>query len=145
MIEHSTPSTRRRDGFVMIAVLALLFVASALAIAWTTDALRSHRQARLRHMHRQVEWLAESALGRAAAALRADADYNGEQWRATPDQLNQSYAAAVSIRIESDPDGARRIVAEAVAPADSTPKARHTATRLAPVATQTLNTGDPSP
>ncbi|TWT90403.1 hypothetical protein Mal64_07920 [Pseudobythopirellula maris] len=127
---------RRRPAFVMIAALALLVIASALAVGWTTEVIRGRRQTRTLLMQRQAERLTEAALGRAAARLRADAGYDGETWRLTNADLGQSYAdlgqsyaAEVFVRIDPATDAAeRRVVAQAVLPPGDAARVRHTAT-----------------
>ncbi len=145
MSRRTRESGPRRDAFVMIAVIALLFVVSSLATAWTIDALRSRRQERLRLMHRQAEWLAEAALGRAAIRSQDNPDYRGEVWRVGSNEIKQSFAATIDIRIETLSDGARRIHAEAAAPEGPAPRVRHTAILIAPAdADSTTNMDLPS-
>jgi hypothetical protein len=58
----------------------------------------------------QAAWLAESGLERAAWRLAAEADYAGETWALSADQLAAADPAVVQIRVETMPEQPHRRV-----------------------------------
>lgn len=110
----SKPSPHRRRGFSIIAVLALFVLTGSLLTVWARDALQQHQQTQLAHQRTQAEWLATSALARAAARHAAvdqdDGDrddiqqYDGEVWKLSPAELGQAYAAEVTITVDAEAD-----------------------------------------
>ncbi|MFV1968438.1 MAG: hypothetical protein ACC628_23685, partial [Pirellulaceae bacterium] len=94
--------TRRvpRTGVVLVAALVCLLVAILLAAGLVQSIAIQHRQCREEEKQYQSLWLAESAKGRAAAQLAADAAYSGETWRVSVGQIE----GVADIRVET-PDG----------------------------------------
>jgi Tfp pilus assembly protein PilX len=120
--------TRKRSGYSIIAVLALMGLAGGLFVGWTRNALRGDRQTRIAHEHAQAEQLASAALSRAAARLAQDPEYQGESWRLAPDELGQSYAAFVTIAVTGtgDDGGARQATARVELPPGENRRVLHT-------------------
>jgi hypothetical protein len=115
-----------RRGAITIFVLVCLLLITAicgvlLRIGW---AEREHVRAEERKL--QAEWLVESGLGRAVAKLAAHADYSGEAWEVSPDDLGGSHPARATITVESiaDQPRKRRVRVSADYPSDSTSRAR---------------------
>jgi len=79
-----------------------------LVVSWLKIAAIEHRAERDRQNRLQADWLAESALDRAAASLTANANYSGEIWKLTPEEIGGSAAGEVEIRVESVDDEPRR-------------------------------------
>ena len=75
----------------------------------------------------QAAWLAESGLERAAARLAADADYQGETWALSAEQLAGPEGAAVKIEVKpiAEQPGQRLVRVQADYPGDSQHRARH--------------------
>ncbi|NQU24752.1 MAG: hypothetical protein HQ567_26005 [Candidatus Nealsonbacteria bacterium] len=94
----SHPPARR--GAVLIAVIVCVVVGSAvfLSILKMTAAGRNVLQSESQRI--QAEWLAESALQRAAARLAADPDYAGETWNVSAVGLSMPQSAKVRIDVE---------------------------------------------
>lgn len=136
------PNANRRGGFSTIAVLALFALAGALFLVWTRDALQQQRQVRLNHEHAQAEQLAAAALSRAAAQLAADAEYDGEVWRLTADDLAQAYDAEAAISVAADDDQPTTITAVVTLPQGDTPRVSVTRST---VLHDTPPTSDPAP
>jgi type II secretory pathway pseudopilin PulG len=93
---------RRHVGAVLLIVMACLAVAMTLIVGWARVAVLENRQFRSAEDHLQAEWLAESAIQRAAAQLGANSEYPGETWRITaadfgsrPDAVPRAGTAAV--------------------------------------------------
>jgi hypothetical protein len=89
----------------MISVAALvcllvmtLICGSLLRTIQTQRALVRSEERRL-----QADWLAESGLERACARLANDAEYQGETWSVTADQLGGKDNAAVTIQVAARP------------------------------------------
>ncbi len=117
--------TRKRPGYSIVAVLALMALAGGLFVNWTRSTLSQDRQTRVAHEHAQAEWLASAAVSRAAARLAQDPEYQGETWRLTPDDLGQNYAAQVSISITGQA-GARQATAQVELPPGEHRRVLHT-------------------
>ena len=93
-----------RYGAILIIVLACVAIASIvfMSIAKVVGAQRRSTQKEVWRM--EATWLAESGLQRAAARLADDADYSGETWNLTAEQLGLADAAVVKIEIDALPD-----------------------------------------
>jgi hypothetical protein len=81
-------------------LLVFLALAAMFMTGWLTSAASERRAARLAEERLQAAWLAESAVGRAAAQLARDGDYRGETWQIPADQLAGGYNAVIKIKIE---------------------------------------------
>lgn len=53
------------------------------------------------HERAQAEWLAYAGLARATSQMQADGDYDGETWTLAPQELSQSYDAAIEISLDA--------------------------------------------
>jgi hypothetical protein len=96
----------------MISVAALvcllvmtLICGSLLRTIQTQRALLRSEERRL-----QADWLAESGLERACARLANDAEYQGENWSLTGNQMGGKEDATVTIHVAARPgkDGVRQ-------------------------------------
>ena len=124
------PSHNPRRGIVLIALMIFLAVATMLVLSWLKIAGLERRQLRSLQERAQAEWLAESALERAAARLSADPEYTGETWKLTPDELSGRDEAEVLIRVEpvADESQNREIVVRADYPVAADRRHRRTKT-----------------
>jgi hypothetical protein len=87
-------SLRHRSvGAVLLVVMACLAIAMTLIVGWARIAVLENRQVRSAEDHLQAEWLAESAIQRAAAQLVANSEYPGETWRVTAADVGRRPAA----------------------------------------------------
>jgi Tfp pilus assembly protein PilX len=101
--------TREKSrGMILIVVLACLAVFGVLLITGVKLALSAQRVARSGEWSVQARCLADSALNRAAAKLSADADYAGETWRLSAEELGGEDAGIVKIEVKTLPDQANR-------------------------------------
>jgi hypothetical protein len=69
-----------RRASVLVCVLVCMAVATALVLATTRSALRARREVQTQRQLRQVEFVLEAGIQRAARRLAADAKYSGETW-----------------------------------------------------------------
>ena len=112
-------NTRRR-GAILVAVLVCLMVVILLAGSLVQAIISRHRQLRIQEHQAQAQWLAESAVERGAARLRAAADYQGETWQAAAEELDADRSGVATIRVEmiEGLPQRRRLVVEAAYPDD---------------------------
>jgi hypothetical protein len=99
-LQQSTLHHRRAS--VLICVLVCMAVATALVLATTRSALRARREIQSHRQLRQVEFVLEAGIQRAARRLAADAKYSGETWilsnTAVPDLESAQIVIGVSPR-----------------------------------------------
>lgn len=107
--------SRRRRAMLVMTVLACLTLVMLLMVAWLKIAALERGQLRAQQNLMQAEYLATSALSRAAARLAADPNYEGETLSPTAEMLATSTGATVTIRVEAVEDDplARRVSATA--------------------------------
>ena len=86
-----------RRGTVIVVVVVLLLVTAAIAAAVLRAAIVDIRQFTVDQQALQADRLAEAGLGRAAAQLRSNPDYQGEEWIAT---LPGERTGKVTIRVK---------------------------------------------
>lgn len=99
-----TASVRRADrrrGAVLVMVLVCMMVALAILVSLVKLAAAGRRMVDEQSWQVQAVWLAESGLERAAWRLATDADYTGETWTLSADQLAAADAAVVTIQVET--------------------------------------------
>lgn len=108
-----------RRAMLVLSVLACLTLVMLLMAAWLRIVGLERQQLRAQQNRMQAEYLANSALSRAAARLAADPDYDGETISASAESLAAIAGATVTIRVETEPDDpqARRVTAAAQVPA----------------------------
>ena len=70
-----------RRGTILVVALTTLLVVTLVAGAVLRGYLQSYRQLRREQDRLQAQWLADSALARAAIRLGADPKYAGETWK----------------------------------------------------------------
>jgi type II secretory pathway component PulK len=92
-------STRRRGAALLVA-LVCVSIAVAVMYGIVQLALQTHREVNLEQRRTQTRWILESAVDRAAAQLATDAEYSGEQWTVSAEELGKRYGAEVRILVE---------------------------------------------
>jgi Tfp pilus assembly protein PilX len=97
-----------RQGAVLVVVLVCAMVALVIFASIVKLAAAGRRMADERSWEVQAIWLAESGLERAAWRLTADADYTGETWTLSADQLAAADGAVVEIQVEPIPEQPNR-------------------------------------
>ncbi len=122
----AVPCNRRKGGFVAAVAVVLLFLLVLLGGGLLRVVWLRHSDLRGAERRLQAEWLAESALDRAAACLAVEPGYRGETWIIPAEHFNGRDAAEVRIEIRPAPDDAARRVVHARAdyPAAGTRRAR---------------------
>jgi type II secretory pathway pseudopilin PulG len=118
----------RRRGFILIPVILCLGIAAALMGTVIARSLSARESLRAAAWQLQAQWLAESAMERAAAQLAADANYLGEQWAVSAEQLGGTDDGVATIRVENAPEtpDARVIHVQADFPNDPVHRCRQT-------------------
>ena len=96
------PSGRR--GMVLLVVMICVALTSVVFIALLRLAIAQEEAVQTEARELQASWLAESAVDRAAAKLRADDAYRGETWNLPAQLLSGRNDAVVEIKIETVPD-----------------------------------------
>jgi hypothetical protein len=119
-------SGRRRDGFVAALMVVVLFALVLLGGGLLRIIWLRHSDLRGAERRLQAEWLAGSALDRAAARLADEPSYAGETWTIPADQLDGHHAASVLIEVRPVPGqpDRRTIRARADYPAVESRRAR---------------------
>jgi type II secretory pathway component PulK len=95
---------RRRQpssGFILAFVLVCLTVVTITLAVMIGRMSQGHRQVMRRQRQVQVQWLAESAIDRAAARLHRDPSYRGETWQLSPEAMGDRWSAQITIQIET--------------------------------------------
>jgi len=120
------PDSPGRRGSAMIIVLVALAMTLAMFFAAAKLALVQRKTVELSAWQVQADWLAASALERAAARLVADTDYRGETWNISAEELGGRDGGTVTIRVKAVPGKSdRRVVhVEADYPSDPQQHAR---------------------
>lgn len=107
----SNPTKRgSRSGAFMIIAMICLLLASALLGTLLKMASIERRQIRIESHALQAEWLAESALDRAAAKLSREAAYTGETWTVTEKEWGGSQAGLAVIRVVPGTDSEQKVI-----------------------------------
>lgn len=118
------PFRARRDGMILPMVLVALFVVMAFGAALANAFLAKRQLTRLGEQQQQAFWLAESALHRASHQLSSDANYEGETWQFSQDELDGQHDGTAVIRVVAVTDSAtgHRIIVDVSYPIDSLKK-----------------------
>ena len=95
------PESSCRRGLVLMAVMFCLAAATLLCGVLLKVTLAEQRQGRWAEWRLQAEWLAESGVERAAAQLAASAEYAGETWDLTAQELSQDATGVITIEVEA--------------------------------------------
>jgi hypothetical protein len=140
-------SIGHRRGFIAAAIVVVLFVLVLLGSGLLRVVWLRHGDLRAAERRLQAEWLAESALDRAAARLADDPSYAGETWNIPADRLGGRDDATVRIEMRPSPGHADRRVIRARAdyPAAEARRSRQSReiTIVVPPATTKERKGDP--
>lgn len=90
----------KRSGVALIVLLLGMAVAAAIFLSVLKLVAVERQSVELQQRRAQAEWLAESAIERAAAKLAADEKYNGETWAIPAKELGGRDGGIVAIRID---------------------------------------------
>lgn len=115
-------TNRCRRGGAIVAAMVTLAIVTLIAATLVNAMVATHRQSQRYADELQAQWLAEAALDRAIAQLRAAPEYSGETWTPsiTAGEAEEKSAGIATIRIESAAGerAVRTIYVEATWPAD---------------------------
>jgi type II secretory pathway component PulK len=125
---QSSQSTIERSGAVMVAALICLTLTIVLLGTLLKTATTQRKQTRWETYRLQTDWLAESAIERAAQRLSEDAEYSGETWNIATENLGGRHSATIQIEVETSNDNSsvRTVIVAAKYPADGTQHAKRT-------------------
>jgi len=90
-------------GAVLLVVMVCVAITSIVFISLLRLAIAQEDAIQTDARQLQASWLAESAVDRAAAGLRADDAYRGETWNPPAQMLCGANGAAIDIKIETVP------------------------------------------
>ena len=126
MSTHLRPPLVRRNGMLTVSVLVCLTILMTLYAVWMRSVLFERQQTRAEEDRVQADYLALSALARAAARLDSDEAYQGETWRVEPTAHERGPGGTVTIRIEpvEGQPHARLVTVDAHYPAEEVATAR---------------------
>ena len=85
---------------MLLLVIVSLIVITALIGAMVRHMTLSHRQIKQWRTHAQSRWLVESGIERGVARLKQDANYTGELWHLTADELQIGADAEAEVDIQ---------------------------------------------
>jgi hypothetical protein len=88
---------------VLVAIIVVLSTSLTLFGVWTRTVLRERSRLASQQFQLQAVRLAEAGIHRAIARLAIDPQYQGETWSVLADQLDNTHAAEVRIRIAPNP------------------------------------------
>ena len=126
MIARVANLSRNRPGMASVAALVVLLVVGLICGVLLKIALARRVEVGREERLLQAAWLAESGLDRAASRLGSSADYAGETWSITAEELGGRGSATVAIAVEkvADQPDRRKVRVQADYPADSRLRAR---------------------
>lgn len=110
---------RHRRAMLVLSVMICLALVMMLMVAWFKTIALERQQLRAQQNRIQAEYLAQSAVARAAARLAAGGAYEGETLDVSAESLASSAPAKVTIKVEAalDDPQARLINVSARVPA----------------------------
>lgn len=103
----------RRGSLLVVFMISLLLMTLTFGVLIRTAVLH-RKHTRLASARTQVEWLADSAVARAAVHLRSEPEWSGEKWNVPAEQIGGSDAAAGVIEVTSDDSLPRRRIVSVV-------------------------------
>ena len=92
-----------RRGALLLVAMVCVAITSVVLISLLRLAMAQEDAIQADAWQLQASWLAESAVDRAAAGLRADDGYRGETWNLPAQLLWGADDAAIEIKIETVP------------------------------------------
>ena len=93
----------KRKGVAMVVVLIGLAVATTIFLSVLKLIAVQRQSVELQARQIQAGWLAESAVQRALARLSADANYRGETWNISAQDIGGRDGATIAIRVDDVP------------------------------------------
>lgn len=127
---HSDSPTARpgqgRRGLITVIFLIVLLLVSLTMASLVRAMLTQRELVRSGSIRVQADWLAQSALNRAAARLKAEPAWSGETWNISADELRQTNAAAITIEVRNDASRSthRQVRVTVVSPPEGPPRVR---------------------
>ena len=104
----------RRAALVLVVMVCLLLV-TMIGGSLMKVGLTHRRQTRHEQIRQQAVWLAESAVERAVARSKQDAEYSGEEWVLAGTDAVNGKEAMIRISVTKSDDNANRRIVTVVA------------------------------
>ncbi len=89
-------------GILIFTILGCLTLVAMLAGVWLRLLALERQQVRTQQNVLQIEYLAESGLNRATTRLTTNAEYDGETWELSPENIGLATPAKVMITVQRD-------------------------------------------
>ena len=120
------PRRKCNRGAAMVVVLIGMAVATMIFLSVLKLIAVQRQSVELQTRQIQAGWLAESAVQRAVARLSAEADYRGETWNISAQDIGGRDGATIAIRVDDVPGkpDRRTVRVEADYPDDPYQRAR---------------------
>lgn len=93
--------TGPRRGAIAVVVMIAILITFSIGLGMVRTALQSREQALRWQKQTQARWLVEAGIERAAARLRNSADYRGETWKLSAEELGGRRNGEVRIELEA--------------------------------------------
>ena len=139
------PAGTRSGAFLIVAMVCLM-LSTALLGTLLKMAVLGRQQAGIAAAGLQADWLAESALDRAAAKLAADAAYKGETWEVPAKELDGRHAGRVVISVRPAMSNRRAVEVVARFPVEGSESVQRTRrVSVAAAENDSPETKDPAP
>lgn len=122
-IQWQHPRPRLRRGAVLVTAMVCVLILTLMSAALLKTVSLAREQSRSEARRTQAEWLADAAIERTVARLRAEPEFEGEKWDIAADELQATAPATVAIHVEPT-DNAWKVRIQADFPADATFRAR---------------------
>lgn len=135
-------NNRRDSGVIAVAVMIALIIIGLIAVGLLRLAATRRDQLRAEERRLQADWLAEAGIERAAMRLAESADYEGEAWEVSADELGGRLAATVRIKVEPATASGRRVEVRADYPKDDPGRARRSKRAIIGSGTPTRSGGE---
>ena len=98
-----SPHSKVKKGVALVVVLIGLAVTTTIFLSVLKLIAVQRQSVELQTRQIQAGWLAESAVERAVARLSAEADYRGETWNISAQDLGGRDAATIKIHVDDVP------------------------------------------
>lgn len=100
MKRNRLPPNQHRAGAIAVIALIAILITISIGMSLVKTTLLERQETFKLQDQKQSEWLVEAGIERAVARLEASADYRGETWTLSAEELGGRDGGEVTIRIE---------------------------------------------
>ena len=131
---HGCRTASLRQGAAMVVLLASMAMATMIFLSVLKLIAVQRQSIELQTRQIQAGWLAESAVQRASARLAGEANYHGETWTVSAQDIGGRDGATITIRVDDAPGkpDRRAVRVEADYPSDPCLRARQVCELIVP-------------